>query len=240
MLTKKIKEHLALRANPSPAKEAKILAYLTDVGHRNRIVTITEILEHYNATSGQFYSAAYSLAERGLIGFADRQYHIFAQHKETKKIHKRNRFVIWHKDYEIQIPIRPQFASYQSKNDQPSLFGDNINELSNDELSKLIERAQKLKLDRELDNRYAGGMAHVVDPIKEALSGYGVSDPVALVHAGDDATFITMSATKAMPIKITIKQKGMPVVQTIECDHITVHGVPVVATLQDAYVRAQQ
>jgi hypothetical protein len=43
-----------------------------------------------------------------------------------------------------------------------------------------------------------------------------------------------------MPIKITIKQKGMPVVQTIECDHITIHGVPVVATLQDAYVRAQQ
>tara|TARA_R100000773_G_scaffold6290_1_gene6549 strand:+ start:361 stop:1077 length:717 start_codon:yes stop_codon:yes gene_type:complete len=238
MLTKKIRQHLALRANPSPAKEAKILAYLNS--NRNKIVTMIDILEHYNNRSGHFYSAAYSLAERGAIGFADRQYHIFSQNSATKKLHKRNRFVVWHKDFDVKIPIRPQFASYQSKNDQPSLFGDNINELSNDELSKLIERAQKLKLDRELDNRYAGGMAHVVDPIKEALSGYGVSDPVALVHAGDDATFITMSATKAMPIKITIKQKGMPVVQTIECDHITVHGVPVVATLQDAYVRAQK
>jgi hypothetical protein len=238
MLTKKIKEKLALRANPSPAKEAKILHYLSK--NNDKIVTMIDILEHYDTSSGAFYSAAYSLAERGAVGFADRQYHIFAQHEELKKLHKRNRFVLWHKDHHVEVAIRPQFASYQTQNDQPSLFGDNIEELSNDELSKLIARAQKLKLDRELDNRYAGGMAHVVDPIKEALVGYGVSDPVALVHAGDEATFITMSATKAMPIKITIKQKGMPVVQTIECDHITVHGVPVVATLQDAYVRAQQ
>ena len=238
MLTKKIKEKLALRANPSPAKEAKILQYLNQ--NNDKIVTMIDILEQYESTSGAYYSAAYALAEKGAGGFADRQYHNWLQHPYLKKLHKRNRFVLWHKDHHVEVAIRPQFATYQTQNDQPSLFGDNIDELSNDELSKLIARAQKLKLDRELDNRYAGGMAHVVDPIKDALSGYGVSDPVALVHAGDEATFITMSATKAMPIKITIKQKGMPVVQTIECDHITVHGVPVVATLQDAYVRAQQ
>ncbi len=236
MLNDKIKKELSARAYPNPSKEAKILAYLNE--YNNEVILLSDIQDATN-TSGQIYQAAYHLASLGKIGFADRKYHNFASCEQTKRLSKKNRCIIWHIDHNVNIAIKPQFASYQKATTQPSLFGDNLADLSNDELSKLITRAKSIQMQRDVDQRYAGGMAHIVDPIKEALKGYGVADPVALVHAGQDVTFATMTETKAMPIKITIQQKGMPVVQTINCTTLTLHGVPLIATLQQAYINAQ-
>ena len=238
MLNDKIKQHLQNRvgSNPSPELVANIKQFLRD--NHDRFVSIVEIRDHYKKKSHSYYNAVYYLAIQGEIGFVDREYHLFSQHNVLKEVAKRHRTICWDKSFDRQVqsvPIRPK---YRTNEDMVKILtGYSIKKITDKDLSELIKKAQKEQMERRLELRYAGSLAHITDPIKEVLEKYNVADPVALVHASDATTFLTMTETPAMPIKITIKDKSLPVTQTIECEHITIHSPPVISTIKEAFDR---
>jgi len=234
MINEKINADLEERGRNSLASCRKILGYLE--ASPKEIFTLREICNKNGAHSGSFWAAAYHLASQGKIGFADRKYHVFGG--DLSAYPQKMRCVVWHKDHKPKgITIKPSWATHEAPQEdpqpaQPSLFG-NIEDLTSVELESLIRRAQSLKIIRALDERYKGADDQLTQKIKTALRGVGVADPVAYLHADDDCTFLTMTATKAMPIKITVGTKEGA--KTIEVEHITIHGAPVISTIQEAY-----
>jgi hypothetical protein len=234
MMNEKIKADLEERGRASLAKERKILGYLE--ASPKQIFTLREICNKNGVHSGSFWAVAYHLASQGKIGFADRKYHMFGG--DLSGYGQRIRCVVWHRDHKPKgITIKPRWATHEAPQEepqpvQPSLFG-NIEDLTSVELENLIKRAQSLKIIRALEERYKGADEQITQKVKAALRGVGVADPVAYVHADDDCTFLTMTTTKAMPIKITLGTKEGS--QTIEAAHLTIHGAPCVWTILEAY-----
>ncbi|QDP50706.1 MAG: hypothetical protein Unbinned627contig1001_23 [Prokaryotic dsDNA virus sp.] len=238
MMNEKIQADLEERGKASLSVDRKILGYLE--AEPNQVHTLRTICNAKNgAHNGTFWTAAYSLAARGKIGYADRKYHVFGG--DLASLTKKVRCVVWHRDHVPQgYSIRPQWAAYQASTTQPSLFGDNITSLNSEELDRLIERAQEVRFERLLEGRYRGAVDHMVEPIKKILKKAGVADPVALVHGDDTCTFLTLTATNAMPLQVTYATKaGNEIAQTQELSHITIHGAPAVWTIFEAYKRAR-
>ena len=239
MINEKIKADLLNRGKASAAIEQKIIDYLEKAP--SDVHTLRDICNKKGSHSGSFWAAAYHLAAQGKIGLSDRKYHVW-MHSILGTYSSRIRCVVWHIGHEVDnLVIRPNWASYHSETTQPSLFGDNIHKLSSDELKKVIERASDVLIDRALESRYRGSLDHVTAPIKEVLKKVGVADPVALVHADDTCVFLTLTATNAMPLQVTFATKaGNEIAQTQELSHITIHGAPVISTIQQAYKRGVQ
>ena len=99
----------------------------------------------------------------------------------------------------------------------------------------LLQRIQKERFERALKARYEGGDVDTCKPIIEALRGVNVADPVVYVHSDHACTFVTMTSTKEMPIKITLKSAGKEARTIDNIEHITLHGLPVVSTLKGGF-----
>ena len=110
--------------------------------------------------------------------------------------------------------------------------------MSIDELNNLIQRAQKARLERMLQDRYDGADFVAKEQVCEVLRGYGIADPVALVHQKGEIAFLTLTATDDMPIVASFGDRDGA--QTLQCTHITLHGAPLVLTLAEAYKSALQ
>ena len=238
MMNEKIKADLEERGRSSLSAARKILGFLE--ASQGELFTLREISNMKNGShNGSFWAAAYHLASQGKIGFSDRKYHVFGG--DLAKYTQRVRSVVWHRDHRPSgLTIHPRWAAYQAHTTQPSLFGDNIEKLSSEELDKIIARAQVEKMKRDLDARYRGALDHLTAPIKDVLKKVGVADPVALVHADDTCVFLTLTETTAMPLQVTFATKeGNAIAQTLELSHITIHGAPAVSTIQEAYRRGE-
>jgi hypothetical protein len=251
----KIRKDLIERSHPSPSHAAQILAYL--IANNDRPVSLSVIAEQMRKSMQATWPAAYDLAAMGKIGFADRKYHLFDSHPELKKLPKQQRIAVWHKSHDIQVAIRPQWATFtaeqvqdqiidrqqieslQSQPVQPSLFDVNPEDMSNSDLDAMIQRLQALKITREIEKRYEGAPTKHKEALSSVLAAYGVADPVALVHADDQITFLTLTNTKAMPLQVTIKQAGKPC-ETVYLEHITLYRAPVISAIQEAYKAAAQ
>ena len=251
----KIRKDLVERAKPSPPQEAQILAYL--IANHDRPVSLSVISEQMRRNWPATWPAAYHLAAKGKIGFADRKYHLFDSNPQLKKLSKQQRIVVWHKNHDIQVAIRPQWAtltteqmqaqtidrqqieSLESQPVQPSLFDVDPESMSNNDLDAMIQRLQALKITREIEKRYEGAPTKHKEALSSVLTAYGVADPVALVHADEQITFLTLTNTKAMPLQVTIKQAGKPC-ETVYLEHITLYRAPVISAIQEAYKAAAQ
>jgi hypothetical protein len=251
MMNDKIKKDLLDRAKPSPAHEAHILTYLMQ--NKSKPVSLATIADQNPKRSGSIWGAAYSLALEGKIGFADRRYHVFDSCDRLKGLPKRVRIVVWYRDLDVPVKIRPQYATAKINGDQTidraqmqalegipvqqSLFDPNFEALETQEIDRLLERLQYIKLMRDINERYEGAPTKHRAALTRVLSDYGVGDPVALVHADNEIAFLTLTATRAMPIQVTIKQAGKPC-ETVYLEHITMYHAPLVATIQEAYKSA--
>ena len=153
-----------------------------------------------------------------------------------RSYNQRNRVVVWHKDHQVEnITIRESWVDLPVKQKQTPLFSNDISTLSNLDLDELIERASKEKFERLLRSRFIGADPAVSQPMMTALRSLGIADPVAYVHSDASCTFVTMTSTKEMPIKITIKSKDKEARTIDNIEHVTLHGLPVVATLKSAF-----
>ena len=244
----KIKKDLVERSHPSPSHAAQILAHL--MANNDRPVSLSVIAEQMRKSGPATWPAAYDLAAKGEIGFADRKYHLFDTHPELKKLPKLQRIAVWHKRHEIKVAIRPQWATQISRVQidenaislqpvQPSLFDVDPESMSNTDLDAMIKRLQALKITREIEKRYEGAPTKHKEALLKVLTAYGVADPVALVHADEEITFLTLTNTKAMPLQVTIKQAGKPC-ETVYLEHITLYRAPVISAIQEAYKAAAQ
>jgi hypothetical protein len=249
----KIRKDLIERSKPSPKHAAKILHYL--IANHEKPVSLSIIAESMRKKSGSIWGAAYDLAAMGKIGFADRKYHIFDSNPTFKTLPKKQRIVVWHRKLEVNVSIRPRWATLtnnaQITSDQiqgnanalqpvqPSLFDVDPERMSSTDLDAMIKRLQVLKLTREIEKRYEGAPTKHKEAVSSVLASYGVSDPVALVHADEKITFLTLTNTKAMPLQVTIKQAGKPC-ETVYLEHITLYRAPVISAIQEAYKAATQ
>tara|TARA_Y100000114_G_C11760162_1_gene329081 strand:- start:799 stop:1578 length:780 start_codon:yes stop_codon:yes gene_type:complete len=250
----KIRKDLIERSHPSPSHAAQILAHL--IANNDKPVSLSVIAEQMRKSMQATWPAAYDLAAMGKIGFADRKYHLFDSHPELKNIPKQQRIAVWHKSHDIQVAIRPQWATLtnnepQIRRDQiiespillepvqPSLFDIDPESMSNSDLDAMIQRLQTLKITREIDKRYEGAPTKHKAALLSVLTAYGVADPVALVHADEQITFLTLTNTKAMPLQVTLKQAGKPC-ETVYLEHITLYRAPVISAIQEAYKAATQ
>ena len=250
----KIRKDLIERSHPSPSHAAQILAYL--IANSKKPVSLSVISEQMRKSGPATWPAAYDLAAMGKIGFADRKYHLFDTHPELKKLPKRQRIAVWHKDLDIKVSIRPKWATITNNQPQisreqiqessisldpvqPSLFDMDPMHMSNDELDAMIQRLKALKITREIEKRYEGAPTKHKEALLSVLTAYGVADPVALVHADEQITFLTLTNTKAMPLQVTIKQAGKPC-ETVYLEHITLYRAPVISAIQEAYKAATQ
>tara|TARA_R100000734_G_C3316760_1_gene109423 strand:+ start:852 stop:1631 length:780 start_codon:yes stop_codon:yes gene_type:complete len=250
----KIRKDLIERSHPSPSHAAQILAYL--IANRKKPVSLSVISEQMRKSGPATWPAAYDMAAMGKIGFADRKYHLFDTHAELKKLSKKQRIAVWHKDLDIKVAIRPKWATITNNQPQisreqiqdssislepvqPSLFDMDPMHMSNDELDAMIKRLKALKITREIEKRYEGAPTKHKEALSSVLKAYGVADPVALVHADEKITFLTLTNTKAMPLQVTIKQAGKPC-ETVYLEHITLYRAPVISAIQEAYKAATQ
>lgn len=255
MINHKIRKDLMSRAKPSPKHAAVILTYL--ISNNKKPQPLVIISETMRKRSGSIWGAAYHLAAKGKIGFADRKYHVFDSCAELKRLPKGQRIAVWHKEANIDVAIKPQWAtmqiqksqikenmidvlqmqSIQQKPVQQSLFDLEVDDMTNQEIDSMINRLKALKITREIEKRYEGAPTKHKEQIKRVLLSYGVADPVALVHADDEITFLTLTNTKAMPLQATIKQTGKPC-KTVYLEHITLYRAPVISAIQEAYKAA--
>lgn len=242
MINHKIKDDLLDRAKPSPSHEAQILFYLSQ--NKNKVVSLVDIANASPKRSGSIWGAAYNLALEGKIGYADRRYHIFATSSHLKDIPKSKRIMVWHHDFNVSVNVRPRYATAQRDQilDTPtpvqqSLFDPDFEAMETQEIDRLLKRLQAIKLTREINDRYDGAPTKHRAALTRILSDYGVSDPVALVHAGEDLTFLTLTATTSMPIQVTLKRNGFTC-ETMYLEHITLYNAPVIGTIQEAYKQA--
>ena len=238
MINTKIKADLISRGRSLPEAEKKILDILESA--QDQIFTLRDICSKNGRHNGSFWASAYHMAAQGLIGFADRKYHVWGA-SILAKYNMRVRTVVWHKSLAIEdVVIREQWADLEPRQVQAPLFAGDVATLSNADLDKLIKRVQEERFERLLKARYDGGDVNTCKPVMEALRGVGVADPVAYMHSDQTCTFATMTATKEMPIKITIKSKGKEARTIDDIEHITLHGLPVVATLKSAFEGGSQ
>ena len=247
-INEKIQKDLIKRSYPSPKHAAQILAYLHH--NKNQICSLAVIAEQIKKSSRMTWPAAYHLCAKGEINFADRKYHLFDSNPLLAKLSKKQRIVVWHRKLNVNVSIRPQWAKeissiQKNKNAislepiQPALFDLDAESMSNTDLDDMIKRLQALKLMREIDQRYEGAPTKHKEAISKVLATYGVADPVALVHADEKITFLTLTNTKAMPLQVTIKQAGKPC-ETVYLEHITLYRAPVISAIQEAYKAATQ
>ena len=75
MINTKIKADLLLRGKSAPETENKILTALEAAP--DQVFTLRELCSSNGRHSGSFWAAAYNLAAKGMIGYADRKYHVW-------------------------------------------------------------------------------------------------------------------------------------------------------------------
>lgn len=238
MINTKIKADLLLRGKSAPETENKILTALEAAP--DQVFTLRELCSSNGRHSGSFWAAAYNLAAKGMIGYADRKYHVWGA-SVLARYNQRVRSAVWHKSMTIEdIVVREGWVDMVPRQVQAPLFGGDVGELSNDDLEGLLQRVQQERFERALKARYVGGDVNTCAPIVEALRGLGIADPVAYMHSDQNCTFVTMTSTKEMPIKVTLKGKGKEARTIEDVEHITLHGLPVVATLKSAFEGGDQ
>lgn len=132
---------------------------------------------------------------------------------------------------EHPAPKHTKVQAHQGKTQQPLWVP--VEGMSIDELTNLIERAEKARLERMLDDRYDGADFVVREQVFDVLRDYGVADPVALAHQKGEVGLLTATAIEGMPIVVTIgTEEGA---STVQCKHISLHGAPLVLALARAY-----
>ena len=119
--------------------------------------TLRDICSKNGRHSGSFWASAYHMAAQGLIGFADRKYHVWGA-SILAKYNMRVRTVVWHKSLVIEdLVVREQWVDLEPRQVQAPLFAGDVATLSNADLDKLIKRVQEERFERLLKARYDGG-----------------------------------------------------------------------------------
>jgi len=233
MINRKITADLVTRGRSSADAEKKILTVLEAA--QDQHFTLRDICNKNGRHNGSFWAAAYHLASQGLIGFADRKYHVWSA-SVLASYHMRVRTVVWHKSLNIEnVIIREQWVDQPVRQVQTPLFTDDVSTMSDEHLNTLMDKLHKERFERHLKARYHGADSVSCAPIVAVLRSLGVADPVTYMHSDQSCTFVTMTATKEMPIKITIKSAGKEARTIDSIEHVTLHGLPVVATLKSAF-----
>jgi hypothetical protein len=200
---------------------------------KSKSLNTSELRKICGTATGSVYGALYRMALDGEIELYMKKYHVMIEQifvraprpsEKPAYIHRKQ----WRdgagKPKQIQL-VPPSPTPIKPKQRQ-------IGEMNVDELTKLIEKAEKARLEIMLKERYEGADFVAKSSVCDVLRQYGVADPIALLHLHKDGSFATYTATNDMPIVITIENGGQ--VKTIKCQHVTLHGTKLVQAIKES------
>ena len=229
MLSEKVKKHLMTRVSGKRGlkMESKILAWLDDIQKCGAVWRANDVRAAIPMGSGTLYSAIYRLAAQGKIGFASTKYHVF-KHSEHETIKatstKRAGVLLWHKDYEASAPLREEWIDEPSE--QLPLFDGGLESMSSEDLKELIQRAERIQIQRGIDRRYACLSGGVREQLADVFASIKITDPVYYAHSDKSLSFLTYTAVPSMPIDVVIDSGDGP--KRLNCKHLTIFGKAIV------------
>lgn len=201
----------------------------------DRAYTSAEIISKIGS-GGSVYGAIYRLAITEQIEFYGKKYHIMPSKTKGSFVVRscggRDALYITKSAYRDEPKPEPTPIPTTPTPIQRPLWA-SVEDMQVDELTNLIERAEKARFERMLSARYDGADFTIKEQVCEALRGYGIADPVALAHQKGEIGLLTATAIEGMPIVVTIGTDDQ--VKTIQCKHISLHGAPLVLALARAY-----
>jgi hypothetical protein len=248
MLSNKIKEHLyqKSRTRQNPGIDQKILDWLAHDNCCHGVWKVSDIMSALMLSVGSTYAAIYRLAAAGKIGYANKTYHIFhrSSHETIRKT-KASRFgtLVWDKDYYATVPIRDEWLdpvedSESEEAEQLPLFGDDLEEMNNEELEDLIKRARHLQIQRGIKQRYSCLDDHIQEKLVHIFEKIKITDPVYFAHSDDDISLLTYTAVPNMPIDI-VYDNGSGA-KRLNCKHLTIFGKEIIAATDSMFGSAEE
>lgn len=232
MITKRIKDHIETLAHKSlkSTHVKKIREALFK--SKSQILYSKDLKEICGKITGAVYGAIYRMALVGEIDLYMKKFHMMKEQIIIKVPNKKVKPL-----YLVRYEWRDSSGNAKQiqlvpPSPMPIKSKRSIEDMNVDELTKLINKAEKARLELMLKNRYDGADPLVKEGVCEVLRKYAVADPIALLHIEAQSSFATYTATEQMPIVITIENGGR--VNTLSCAHVTLHGTPLVQAIRDS------
>ena len=230
MLSDKARKHLKLKLNKNRRVdiEEKILEWLSDDNCRDSVFKISDLMMALMIGKSTIYSSIYQLAIDNKIGFASRNYHIFyLSQNETIKKTKPSRVgtLLWHKDHLVSVPLREEWLDVPIST-QLTLFDDGLDKMTNEQLTDLIEKAERLQIKRGIDKRYECLYAGIREQLVDIFAKIKITDPVYFAHSDESISLLTYTAVPSMPIDIVLDTGDGP--KRMNCKHLTIFGKSIV------------
>ena len=226
------------KASKSAAK--KVLDCLEQ--NNNDVFKVSDIRAKCSLSGGSLYSAIYRLAAEDKIGFASAKYHLFKLSSNEKVKSTKSgstKLLIWHKDYRVSVPLRDDWiAEEPSQEEQIPLFTNELDSMSNDELSDLIEKAKRIQIKRGIAKRYGCLSDGVQDQLVGVFGAIGITDPVYYAHSDESISLLTYTAVPNMPIDIVIDTGFGP--ERLNCRHLTIFGKAIVKATDSMFGADEQ
>lgn len=242
MLSDKAKKSLKARTSGRRGDSVmtKILDWLSSDDRRDTVWRINDLRRDVTTGSGTLYAAVYRLAIQDKIGFASSRYHVF-KHSYDPSIRsmsaKRAGVLLWHRDLNVSAPLREEWID-QAVTGQLPLFDGGLESMSTDDLDKIIERAEYIKIKRGIDRRYACLSGGVREQLADVFKKIKITDPVYFAHSDESLSFLTYTAVPAMPIDIVVDVGDGA--QRLNCHHLTIFGKAIVTATDNIFGKEPQ
>ncbi len=232
MITKRMKAHIEKLAHKSlkSSHVQKIRDALFK--SKSQILYSKDLKKICGNITGAVYGALYRMALSGEIELYMKKYHMMSEQIIVKVPNKKVKPLYLARYEWRDSPGNAKQIQLVPPSPMPIKSGRSIEDMNVDELTKLINKAEKARLELMLKNRYDGADPLVKEGVCEVLRKYAVADPIALLHIDKNASFATYTATEQMPIIITIENGGR--VNTLSCAHVTLHGTPLVKAIKES------
>ena len=241
----KIKQDLKAKYPTKQTKQSKnaakkVLDCLEQ--NNNDVFKVSDIRAKCSLSGGALYSAIYRLAAEDKIGFASAKYHLFKLSSNEKVKSTKSgstKLLVWHRDYRVSVPLRDDWIVEEpSQEEQIPLFTNELDSMSNDELSELIEKAKRIQIKRGVTKRYSCLSDGVQDQLVDVFGAIGITDPVYYAHSDESISLLTYTAVPNMPIDIVVDVGDGP--KRMNCKSLTIFGKAIVKATDSMFGADEQ
>ena len=176
-------------------------------------------------------AALYELCAQDEIAFMSKHFHVW----DRSVVKERGAKQVF---YSKENPYRAEILEDWQCDEEPEPQSDDIESMSDDELSELIDKAKKIQIKRGVAKRYACLSDDVQDRLVEVFGGIGITDPVYYAHSDDTISLLTYTAVQSMPIDVVIDTGYGP--ERLSCRHLTIFGKAILKATDSMFGAEEQ
>ena len=176
-------------------------------------------------------AALYELCAENEIAFVSKHFHVWDQ-RVIKQRGARQVF------YSKENPYRAEILEDWQCDEEPEPQPGELDAMTNDELSELIDKAKRIQIQRGIAKRYACLSDDVQDQLVEVFGGIGITDPVYYAHSDDSVSLLTYTAVPNMPIDIVVDVGDGP--KRMNCKNLTIFGKAILKATDSMFGAEEQ